>query len=112
MAASSAARRAISAALRLSSLFRSARPRVRRVDGERTERVGLHHVGPGGEVFPVHLLDELRAGVDEDLVAPFQLGPAEVVGGEVLLLEPGAGGAVEHDDLPGDQIEVRGGRRR
>ena len=75
---------------------------------EGTEGVGLDHVGAGLEVGPMHPPDDVGAGVDEQLVAPFEIGPAEVVGGQILLLKVGAGGAVEDDDAFVDQVQVPG----
>ena len=43
----------------------------------------------------MHLGDQVRACLVEDLGAALQLGCAVVLHREVLLLEPGAGGAVE-----------------
>ena len=56
----------------------------------------------------MHPLRPRRAGVDEQLVAALEVGPAEVVGGEILLLQIGAGGAVEDDDALVDQVQVPG----
>src|SRR5690606_2537738 len=75
---------------------------------QRTERVGLDRVRPGLEVLPVHPGDQVGPGVDQHLVAPFELRAAEVVGGEVLALEPRPRGAVEDEDPVADLVEVRG----
>ena len=42
---------------------------------------------------------------DEDVVAALEVGAAEVVGGEVQLLQAGAGGPVVDDDTLVDEIE-------
>ena len=79
---------------------------------ERSERVGLDHVGTGGEVLGVQPPDHVGSGLDQDLVAALQVGTAEVIGGEALLLEPGAGAAVEDDHalVEGTQVRVCGTR--
>ena len=53
----------------------------------------------------VELADHVGAGEDEDLVAALEVGAAEVVGGEVGALQPGAEGAVEHEDALAQRVE-------
>ena len=65
--------------------------------GERAERRRLHRVDAGLEVLRVHPLDQVGAGEDEPLVAPFECRAPEVVGSEPLVLHPGAERAVEHE---------------
>src|SRR3954449_7788293 len=73
------------------------------------EGVGLHDVAAGGEVALVDAVHHVRTGGAEVLVAPLELGAAEVSGGEGHSLEGRAGGAVEHEDalLQGRQEERR-----
>ena len=66
--------------------------------GRAAEGVGLHDVAAGGEIPLVDAVDHVGPGDAEVLVAPFELGAAEVVGGQGDALERGAGGAVEHQD--------------
>ena len=55
----------------------------------------------------MHGLDHLGAGQAEVLVAALELGPAEVLRRQLLPLEVGAGGAVEHEDaLPQELLEL------
>ena len=72
------------------------------------EAVGLHHVGPGGQVLAVHRGDQVRPRLVEDLGAALQFGRAVVLHREVLQLQPGASGAVVDDDAVADGIEVGG----
>src|SRR5690606_30934979 len=77
---------------------------VRLRDGRRVERVGGGDVRPGGEVLPVDVTDHVRAGQLEEVevtaVAPRGVGSveAEVVLGQVDLLEHRAPGPVEDQD--------------
>ena len=66
--------------------------------GERAERGGLDDVDADLEVVVVHLGDDVGPGEHEHLVAALERGPAEVVGGQVLLLHAGAEGPVVDDD--------------
>ena len=61
-------------------------------------------VGAGREVLLVHPPDDVRAREDEVLVAAFQVRPAEVLGRQVLALDPGPRGAVEHEDTLGEDL--------
>ena len=53
---------------------------------------------PTSKYSRVHLADEVGAGEHEVLVAALERGAAEVVGAEVLVLDPGAERAVEDED--------------
>ena len=53
----------------------------------------------------MELLDHVGAGNPQDLVAALELRTAEIVGREVLFLQPGAGGAVVDDDARLDGLE-------
>ncbi len=75
-------------------------------DGEGPEGVGLHDVGSGLEVLAVHPAYQLRSRVHQDVGTALELRATEVILGEVLFLQPGARGAVEHHDLSGNQIQV------
>ena len=59
----------------------------------------------------MHLGDEVRLGLDQDLVAPLVLGPAEVLVGETQQLQVRAHRAVEDDDALAQRLEVRRGGR-
>jgi hypothetical protein len=74
---------------------------------EGTEAVGLDRVSAGLQVLPVHLGDQLGTGVAEDLVAALERIAAEVVGSQIVPLQPGPRGAVEHDDPLADGRKVR-----
>jgi hypothetical protein len=50
----------------------------------------------------VDLLDHVGAGDDQVVVAPLQPLAAEVARGEVVALDGGAHGAVEHEDAFGE----------
>ena len=79
-------------------------------DGERSEGVRLHDVGADVEVGGVEACDDVGTGDAEQLVAAFERLTAEVVGGQVLALEPGSGSAVVHDDaLVHEFEEIRHG---
>ena len=54
----------------------------------------------------MHLGDQVRAGLDEALVAALELGPAEVVGAEAEQLQVRAHGAVEDDDALAQRLQV------
>ena len=75
-------------------------------DRQRPERVGLHHLAADLEERPVEVGDHVGPGVDEDLVAPLEGRPAEVVGRQSPELEVGAGGAVVDDDPLADGVEI------
>ncbi len=80
-------------------------------DRGRAEGVGLDHVAADLEEGAVHLGHQVRARLDEPLVAPFELGPAEVVRAEAEQLQVRPHGAVEDDDPVAQRLQVRGGRR-
>ena len=65
------------------------------------EGVGLDDVGPRLQVGAVDLRDDIGPGQDQVFVAPLELGAAEIVGGEVALLELGPHGAVDDEDAFG-----------
>ncbi len=73
------------------------------------EGVGLHDVAAGGEVPLVDAVHHVGAGDAEVLVAPLELGAAEVVGGQGDSLERRAGGAVEHEDAGVEGRQQEGG---
>ena len=95
---SSATLRAMAALAREISWSRSAMPYSPSGIENDAERVGLDDVDTELAVGAVELLDHVGPGDAEDLVAALELRTAEVVGREVLLLQPGAGGAVVDDD--------------
>ena len=92
------AARAIAADRRLSSQAWSERPYSPSTSGRAAEGVGLHDVAAGGEVALVDAVHHVGTGGAEVLVAPLELGAAEVGGGQGDPLERRAGGAVEHQD--------------
>ena len=61
------------------------------------EGVGLDHVAADLVEGAVHLRHDVGPGLDEPLVAPLELGPAEVVGTEPQHLQVGPHGAVEDE---------------
>ena len=69
------------------------------------ERGGLDRVDPDREVLGVHLADEVGSGHDEVLVAALERLAAEVVGAEILALDPGAERTVEDQDAFGQARE-------
>ena len=71
------------------------------------ERVGADDVRPRLVIGAVHALDDVGAGHHQVLVAPLQLGAAEVIGGQVAALEVGALGAVENEDLLAKELLER-----
>ena len=62
------------------------------------ESVGLDDVAADLEERAVHLRHQVGPRLDEPLVAPFELGSAEVVGAEPEQLQVRPHGAVEDDD--------------
>ncbi len=74
--------------------------------GERAEGVGLDDVATHLEERPVDPLDHVGPSDDEELVAPFELGAAEVVGTEIGQLQVGPHGAVEDHDALGRRLSV------
>src|SRR6202023_1215232 len=81
--------------------------------GSAAETVGLNDVGAGIEIFAVDVEDHVRPGADQIFVAAFQRGAAEILGGEVALLQHGAHGAVEHKNALRQQVaESSGGFRQ
>ena len=81
-------------------------------DGEGAEGVRLDHVGADLEVRRVQRGHRVGPGDGEVLVAALEGLTAEVVGGQVLGLQPGARGAVVHDDTLGNQVEEGRGHGR
>ena len=73
--------------------------------GEGAEGGGLDRVDARLEVLVVHLVDEIGPGEHEVLVAALERGAAEVVGTEVLVLDPGAEGAVEDEHALAERVE-------
>ncbi len=67
-------------------------------DGKASEAVGLDDVDACVEKGGVDVTDEPGSGDVEDLIAPFEVRPAEVVLGEPRLLQRRAHGAVVDDD--------------
>ena len=74
--------------------------------GEGAEGVGLHDVAAHLVERSVDLLDGVGPGHDQQLVAPFELRSAEVLGSELLDLQVGSHGPVEHDDPFACGLEV------
>ena len=72
--------------------------------GEGAEGVGLDHIAPDLEERPVDPVDDVGPAHHQQLVAPLELGTAEVVGGQLGQLEVGAHGAVEDDHPLGDGL--------
>jgi hypothetical protein len=52
--------------------------------------------------------DDLGARADEHFVAAFELRAAKICGGQVLLLDHGAHGAVEDEDARVERVQERG----
>ena len=77
-------------------------------EAEGAEGGGLDRVDADLEVLGVHLRDEVGPGEHEVLVAALEGGAAEVVGAEVLVLDPGAEGAVEHEHALVERVEEVG----
>src|SRR6185295_9310076 len=69
------------------------------------EGVGLDDVRPRGEVGRVDVADDVGPGEDEVLVAPFEVRSAEVLRGEVALLDHRPHRAVDHEDALGEQAD-------
>src|SRR5439155_1270355 len=63
-------------------------------------------VGADVEERPVQVGDNVRPGVDQDLVAPLEGGATEVVRRQVARLQGGACGAVVHDDALARGLEI------
>ena len=72
---------------------------------EGAEGVGLDHVGADLEVGGVQGGDHVGAGDAQDVGAALDGLAAVVVEVEVLGLQPGAGGAVVHDDAFGYEVQ-------
>ncbi len=71
------------------------------------ERVGLDHVRARGEIIRVHSPHQVRPRDHQVLVAPLELRAAEILGREVLSLDPGPRRAVEHEDPLGEKLLER-----
>ena len=71
------------------------------------ERVGLDHVGPGFQIRPVDSQHDVRPVNQQHLVAAFQGRPAEIRRREVLLLQHGPHGPVEHKDTSVQDVGER-----
>src|SRR5690606_18821770 len=76
-------------------------------DAVRTEGVRLHRIAADGEEARMDLLDEIRPGDHQVVVAPLQLRATEVLGGQVVALDRGAHGAIEDDDALAEGAQVR-----
>jgi hypothetical protein len=99
-----------------------AEPVLVQLQPRRPEGVGLHHVAADREVARVDVLDEVGAGEGEEVVGA--LLAAELGRLELMPLDLGAHGAVEHEGAPLDRFSeghvwsfgvngpVHGGRRR
>ena len=89
-----------------------ARPVAQSVLGQhdrgRAEGVGLDDVAADLEERAVDLGHQVGARLDEPLVAPLELGTAEVVGAEPEQLQIRPHGAVEDDDAARQRLQVRG----
>ena len=70
------------------------------------ERPGLDHVTADFQERTMDLGDGVGPGADEDLVATFELGPPEIVGGQPHELEVGAHGPVEDQHPLPQRLEV------
>src|SRR3954447_7076614 len=75
-------------------------------NGERTEGRRLDDVDPHREEVLVHLGDEIGPREHEHLVAAFERRPAEVVGGQALLLHVGAERAVVDQDAFPRRVDI------
>src|SRR5579859_4478103 len=67
-------------------------------DGSAAKGIGLNNIGASLEVLAVNLQHHIGPRAHQIFVAAFQRGTAEVLGGEVSLLQHGPHGAVEHQD--------------
>src|SRR4030095_3184069 len=67
-----------------------------------------------GEIGRVDLADDVGPGDHEVLVAPLEVGPAEILGGEVPLLDHRPHRAVDHEDALGEEADevLRAGAER
>ena len=77
---------------------------------ERPESRGFDCVHPHRQERVVHGTDHIGTGGDEQFVAAFEVGSAEIVGSESEVLHKGAKGAVEHDHPLIEGAEVSRGR--
>ena len=103
---SSAALRAMAMAARFSSRDPVAEAVLGQDRGEGPEGVGLHHVAAHLVERPVDLVHGVGPGHHQQFVAPLELGAAEVLGGQLLQLQVGPHGAVEHDHALARGLEV------
>ncbi len=62
------------------------------------ESVRLDDVGAGFEISSMHGVDDLRTGLDQILVASLKRRAAEVFRSQILLLQHGAHGSIEHNN--------------
>ena len=67
-------------------------------DRHSSERVRLDDVGPGFEVFPVNVQDDIRAGQNQVFVAALERRTAEILRREIPFLQASAHGAVQDGD--------------
>jgi hypothetical protein len=65
-------------------------------NGGGSKRVGFDHIASRLQKLAMHSLHGVRPGEHELLVAPFQGGPTEILGGQVEKLQRGAGGSVKN----------------
>src|SRR5216683_5088933 len=67
-------------------------------NGGTAKAVCFNDVGAGREIFAVDVEDDVWARAHEIFVTAFERGAAEILGGEIALLQHGTHGAVEHKD--------------
>src|SRR6266851_4301764 len=67
-------------------------------NGGTAKAVCFNDVRAGREIFAVDVEDDVWAGAHEIFVAAFERGAAEILGGEIALLQHRTHGAVEHKD--------------
>ena len=68
--------------------------------GGRAKGVGLNDIASGFQKLAMHGLHGIRPGEDQVLVAPFEGQAAEIVGGQIHLLQRSSRCTVEHQHRP------------
>ena len=101
--------RAMEAARRLSSIRAVRQAVLAQHQGRAAEGVGLHDVAAHREIGLVDAVHHVGPGGAEVLVAPFEIGTAEVVRRQCDALQSRARGAVEHQDALGQGGDQKGG---
>ena len=101
---SSAALRASSPARRLISCALSPRPYSARTSGVPPKELVSMMSEPASQILAMNVENDVGTGDHQILVAAFEMRPAEILGGEIGLLQHGAHGAIQDEDALAEQF--------